>query len=883
MKFSLLWPTVLVAGYLLALPAGAWGQSGSVDGVSEIQPAKAQPSADSADEQTAPLSPENQTPQSTDEAAATSQAASPEGNAGFEIEFAFDGTPWRDVIKWLADSADLALHMGDVPTGSFTYADSNSFTPQEAIDRVNLFLLPEGFTLIRSGRLLSLVNLSNRQSAQQLDALAKLVTVEELAKLEPFEVVKCLFPLGELKADDAVEELAGLNLMVPPATFPRTNQLLITDTAGKLRAANSILSAFAPSTMDNGTVVQGFPLEHVDAEDVLAVIRPHLGLATGEMIGIDVSLSSDTKGRSIFVTGVEDKIKLIEGLIKSVDVPENGSSTTDANAVLKSYPVAGGNLQTVYDVLQTLLAGKNVRLSADRDAEAIVALATPETHVEIEQTVTQLQAAEKSFEVITLNGVDPYFAISLIEQMLDLPDEFLDDPDTIDPDAPRIDADAANGRLFVRAKPKEIEEIKKIVAGLETEQASPEGVVETSNLQIYPVRGEAAVRLLKTAAPFWREENPVIFYPSVERSTIDVQERVVNPAGTAEVGLQKVPPKLSESPTAQYLTDNIRSQAAPVRCQLTMRGLLIQCDEPNVAARFVSHLKAIGGPAADAVSTPVVFYLKYTRPDDALKMLAELLDGGEAARESESGYLVNGYVGSSSYSMSIITSREGTMTMLNGTITVVADTRLNRLIAQGTAKDIELISGYLKIVDKDKSLTQIETYGRSHVIELAHTKAADVADAIREAYAGRVAASPKAMQAQAQQKGNQRQQSNAKANSAPNQPAANKGGKRDGENEAEAEQDPRLAAAGGGQAKNLEPLMTIAVHEPSNSLIVTAPEALFEEVEELAKLIDERSKQTVNVIRIPGSVPFDSLQKVLSGSSDSKGRRKSSPEPAGGL
>ena len=37
--------------------------------------------------------------------------------------------------------------------------------------------------------------------------------------------------------------------------------------------------------------------------------------------------------------------------------------------------------------------------------------------------------------------------------------------------------------------------------------------------------------------------------------------------------------------------------------------------------------------------------------------------------------------------------------------------------------------------------------------------------------------------------------------------------------------------------------MTIAIHEPSNSLIVTAPEQLFKEVEQLVELIDIRSEQ----------------------------------------
>ena len=206
--------------------------------------------------------------------------------ASRELQFAFDGTPWREVIQWLATSGDLALHVGDIPPGSFTYADNSVFTPQQAIDRVNLFLLPQGFTLIRTGRLLSVINLVDNRSTAQLDALARLVKVDELADLERHDVVKCLFPLGELDAEDAVEELGALNLMTAPAVFSKTNQLMITDTVARLQSVKAILDVFEPDQLDNGTVVETFNLKHVDSEYILMAARPQLGLATGEMICI---------------------------------------------------------------------------------------------------------------------------------------------------------------------------------------------------------------------------------------------------------------------------------------------------------------------------------------------------------------------------------------------------------------------------------------------------------------------------------------------------------------------------------------------------------------------------------------------------------------------
>lgn len=788
------------------------------------------------------------------------------------LQFAFDGAPWRDVIKWIATEANLALHISDVPTGSFTYSDASSFTHDEAISRINLFLLPQGFTLVRSGRLLSVINLGDSRSMQQLDALARMVSVKQLDEVNSHDVVKCIFPIGELDAEDAVEELSALNLMTKPAVFSKTNQLMITDTAGKLKSVKAIIDAFQPRMLDNGTVVKTFTLKHVEAEDVLSVARPHLGLAVGEMIGIDVSLSADLQGKNIFVTGIEDKVKLIEGLVTAIDVPSASLSLTNGESQLRAHPVAGGNVETVYNVLLTLLAskGESVRLSMDETAGTIVALATPEVQLEIEQTVLQLQASEADFEVIPLKNVDPYFVITLLEEMLDLPDPLLDDPDDIDPDAPKIDADPGNMRLFVRAKKPQIEQIKKIVAGLDSGGMGG----RDEKIRIFPLRGEQAERWLKTAAKFWRAPNPIIYYASKGASEPAETERVV-----AE---ETNPPKLTEVSTAEaaantgeYLTDNVHSDAPPIRCHLTPRGLLLQSDDTEALDLFEEHLRAIAGPLDSTPSPPVVFYLKYAKPDDAIRMLAELLDGGEAAKEGEAGTLVNGYVSSGSagsFLGSLVTSREGTTTMIAGSITVVADSRLNRLIAQGTAGDIEIIERYLRIVDKDSSITAIETYGKSHVIELSYTKASEVATAIREAYAGRVAGATTAGgggQSGAEQPGQR-------------EAVATKPGQSDGEQQEKGKKatEKKLSSQ---PTRNLEPTMTIAIHEPSNSLIVTAPEQLFQEVEQLAKLIDSRNEQSLQVITLPTAVGIESmLQQLLSGGASarsSSSARSSTPAP----
>ena len=835
-----------------------------------VSPVLAQDDRPVAPAETAPVAAEPQFPAEFLKAAmaerklALKARQTPADPQSGQLQFSFEGASWREVINWLAEQGGLALHVGDLPTGSFSYTDPAQYTHQQALDRVNLFLLPQGYTLVRSGKLLTVINLSDPRSMQQLDAIAKMVSTKQLDQLNDHDVVKCIFPLGEIEAEDAVDELSALNLMTTPKVFTKTNQLLVTDTVSKLKNVKVILDAFNPDEMENGTVVKTFVLQHVEAEDILLVARPHMGLATGEMIGIDVSISADLQGKYIFVTGVEDKVKLLENLVESLDKPKKTMANSGDNK-LQSHSVEGGNVESVYNVLLTLLADKEVRLSMDEEAGNIIALATPDVQKHIADTVAQLQASEADFEVIPLKTADPYFVISLLEEMLDLPDS-LTDPDDIDPDTPKIDADPGNMRLFVRAKRPQIDQIKKIVAGLDSTATTAEG--DNNEIRVLPLKGKEAERVLTTAATFWRSSNPIILYQAPDQSDATTERVLAADSTTTEETTNRVRDTTSQLDlrNQRLLTPNANSRAPVIRCQITARGLLLASEDTAALDRFEEHLRTISGPLETMPSPPIVFYLKYTKAPDAIRMLAELLDGGESAREGEAGTLVNGFVSASSSSSflgSFVTSRDGTTTMMSGSITVVADTRLNRLIAQGTASDIEKIEGYLKIIDKDNSITSIETHGTSHVIELVHARASEVAEVIREAYGSRIEGGSSSKTAS---KGTPEQQKAAAAAAAKAAAAAAKSAK-----------SGRPTTGGSSnQTRDLAPKMTLAVHESSNALIVTAPDPLFQEVEKLAKTIDERAKQSIEVVTPLNGEVFEAVLQQMMLGQESTNRSSSS-------
>ena len=157
------------------------------------------------------------------------------------VRFSFTRTPWPDVLQWLARTAGLSLHVGALPTGSFTYADDRNYTPDEAISRINMFLIPQRFSLVRSGNVLTVISFDDETSMRHIDSMAELVRVEDLAKRNSHDLVKCLFPLGHVPAEQAMQDLGGLLLIREPTLLRNTNQLLLTDTVNKLQTAQRIL------------------------------------------------------------------------------------------------------------------------------------------------------------------------------------------------------------------------------------------------------------------------------------------------------------------------------------------------------------------------------------------------------------------------------------------------------------------------------------------------------------------------------------------------------------------------------------------------------------------------------------------------------------------
>ena len=72
--------------------------------------------------------------------------------------------------------------LDEVPLGTFNFTDSHAYKPTEAVDLINAVLLTKGYTLLRRGRHLTVINLEDAATPHVLMELVPLVPVDQLAE-----------------------------------------------------------------------------------------------------------------------------------------------------------------------------------------------------------------------------------------------------------------------------------------------------------------------------------------------------------------------------------------------------------------------------------------------------------------------------------------------------------------------------------------------------------------------------------------------------------------------------------------------------------------------------------------------------------------------------
>ncbi|MBI3864505.1 MAG: hypothetical protein HY290_21695 [Planctomycetia bacterium] len=193
------------------------------------------------------------------------------------LSFKFVKAPWTQVLEQFAKEANLTLDMEEPPTGTFTYTDNGRFTPTEALDIINGYLLKRGYLLIRRDQFLVVWNFDSPPPPN----LVPMVKLADLDKRGRYEYVTVLIPVKHsVEAKTIADEISG-SLLSPQGkiqTLIKSNQLKVTDIADNIREIARFVDDWDQTPPGKEMTFRDFELVHISASEAERQLRDLFGL-----------------------------------------------------------------------------------------------------------------------------------------------------------------------------------------------------------------------------------------------------------------------------------------------------------------------------------------------------------------------------------------------------------------------------------------------------------------------------------------------------------------------------------------------------------------------------------------------------------------------------
>ncbi len=550
-----------------------------------------------------------------------------------KVRFNFTGQPWPAVLEWLATVCGMSLDWQELPPDFLNLATQRSYTLDEARDLINRHLLARGYTLLRQGEVLSVLNL------KKVDAgLVPRVEPEQLDGLPPYEFVRVSFPLDWLMAEAAAEELKPMlspNGKLTP--LANTNRLEAMDAAVNLREIRRLL-AQEQSADGQERLVREFVLQYARASEVLEQLQTLVGSeqkpsTPGSSSGrggsheqmqqqmqqmmaqlqqqqqqgkgppqlpkkVDVRLVLNQRRNSVIAHAPANKMAVVEQAVKVLDVPgAQGEALLGSVTRMQVYRLAAIDPEPLVKTLEELAGlDPSTRLQVDKANKSIIAYAPLADHVTIRALIEKLDGSGRRFEVIQLRRLEADYVAGTVDFLINgtKPQQtqrrspwdwnpWGHERRQSDEKSPefRVDADVEYNRLLLWANDVELQEVRKLLVKLG--EMPPEGGNPNTVRVIDAPAGEATDEWLQRLRRVWPgvAPNPLFLPPAQEESK--PQPNAEQPSGA------KPQPGPAEAPgTAPATSPSARSAWR----------------DPSTAAGRVVHLAQLSGQRSATAQTP---------------------------------------------------------------------------------------------------------------------------------------------------------------------------------------------------------------------------------------------------------------------------------------
>ncbi|WP_437203694.1 secretin N-terminal domain-containing protein [Planctomicrobium sp. SH664] len=446
-------------------------------------------------------------------------------DADGRIAFNFNGQPWPRVLEWLADVSKLSLDWQELPDGFLNLRTQRTYSLNEAQDLINRHLLARGFTMLRSGEMLTVVNISKMNPA-----LVPRISPEELEQQPDYDFVKVSFPLKWILAEKGVEEFKP---MLSPngnlTALKEVNRIEAMDAVVNLRDIYRTLQMEQSADATKSTVVREFKLKHRRASEVILLLETMLGLdnkkrpsgggggnrggdqnammmqqmqqqmqqmqqqqqnqnrgnqpAGSSSPAQEPRLVVNERENSILANAPPDKMEIISQMVEAIDVPSENATQLLGNVTgVKSYRLSTIAPQPLLEILKELgdLSPQS-RLQVDEKNSTLILFGTLSDHYTVQTLIQRLDGSTRKFDVIPLRRTTADQVAGTIQYMLSGKDDeknknnnrygyfsFYGQQQTSNDNEEKrpfkVDADVEHNRLLVWANEAEMKEVYNLLA-----------------------------------------------------------------------------------------------------------------------------------------------------------------------------------------------------------------------------------------------------------------------------------------------------------------------------------------------------------------------------------------------------------------------------------
>jgi hypothetical protein len=600
---------------------------------------------------------------------------------------------------------------------------------------------------------------------------------------------------------------------------------------------------------------------------------------------------------------------IVAQAVKTLDVPSaRGEHLLQNVQRMQVYRLNGVDPQALIDLLDEVgNLEPTTKIQVDSRNKSIVAYASLADHMTIKLLVEKLDGTSRKFQVIPLRKLEADYVAGSIEFMMgggekeksqsrrpyyfDFYDPFMmggRSSQTDSNDKFKVDADVENNRLLLWANEIELREIENLLVKLG--ELPPPGGNRTTQRYLDNLDPEDAEKLLERVRRVWpgispneliieeaparkpRRTEPTEPAPADEKTEPEQPPAKLSvpkaaaplPAvrkdvlAFADIGAEPVlaRPSLDDSEDPRPARPN-RSESRPrtrsfdeppaertpppVRIRRGPDGrLILESQDTDALDRLEDLLHEAAPPRRDFK----VFYLKYSTTW-AYSVELNLKDFFDEDKK-KSGSNFNPFYG---YRIGGDSGQDSSRRLSKGKpLKFISDSDSGTIIVQGaTPEQLKIIEELIDIYDQPIA-TDGKQVRKTQLFTLKYSKATTIAEAIKDVYRDLLSANDKAYQNN-QQGGKDGQQKPPERN------YTFIYGNSDGDDKSKQQETP----------VKFKGLISLGVDDISNTIIVSAPESLLENIAELIDRLDQAARPTnsVQVVKVDGKVNSAELQKRL--------------------